>query len=498
MKTSIKLLALLMCLVMLVSVFAACGDDDEGDGDGGTTTTGGEIDAGPIYDLEGYIYRALIRKTTLKTDGNNSFPVTDFWVEKTSDNVIEKAVYDRNVSIEENYNCHINAIFSSNGEQSMYQLMESNFLGGEKYELAVLTDRSAATCATSNLIRDLNSLKNLQLDNKAYDQNANSQLAMGGKLYYTSGSMNTSTMDSAYVTIFNTEIYNDLQLDTTPFQLVNSNQWTIAKEIEIAEIANTQISSGTVLDPNAGDIVGYFRYANSSLYHFYAGGGRISTTDGNGYPEITINNARAKTVVQGLYDNISSMSKAWIPSNYGDARNSAFNNGGVLFTDLILWDVRGQIHGKSADDYGMLPMPKADTAQEEYYCNVSLADGTASFWTIPTLCGDIEKASYMFNLMALESDKDDGLMDAFYSKTIELTTATGSDSREMCKLIRNSLCYDIAQLYDWGSFIKYLNGIGGATANTFSSTVNSKSVDAASVEMNKTLISFKNPTTPTK
>ncbi len=508
-----KLLALLLSLLMLVSLLAACDGGDDGNGttegttpdaggtttvDDGTTTLDGGTVTPPSVIPSGYIYKAFVRGNKLAEDSNNSFPIIDFWVETASQDVLSKAVYDRNIKIQENYQCIIQQVPSTGGDTTMYGEMEGFYLGGNKFELAILTDASAASCATANLLADLKAQKQLDLTNAAYDQNSITQLGMGNKLYYLSGDMNISTLDSAVVTIFNSTLLEQYPALTSPYKLVDEGKWTLAKQMEYATTVNSAVTTaGSRLDAVKGDTVGYYRYRyGGTLYHFYAQGGRISTNDSDGYPELTIGSDHSEEVLQQIYDKLNSTVNTWLPWGGGGERFDFFDTGKLLFADMLLWDVRTVVHEKTAVNYGILPMAKYDEGQETHFSIVYFGNKTVSLWAIPSFCENREAAGAMFQIMAVESAKPDSTMDAYYSKTVELTTATGSDSRRMCKLVRDTQCYDIALLYDWGGFMSFINELGTATANTYSSKVNDMSVDAAASAMNKTLEQFKNPGLP--
>ncbi len=513
MKLSCKLLSLVMALLMLVSVFAACGGDSGdgngttvGDGnngttggDGGTTTTGEDIVPDePPKDLGGYLYKAYVRQKTLGADGNNGYRITDFWVDGATSDVVSTAVYIRNAKIQANYNCGIIQVASA-GDKFMYEDMEAFYLGGQKFELAILTDTSSATCATSNLLMDLNSQSNINLEKDYFDQNANSQLGMGGKLYYTSGDMNIATLESAAVSIFNRGLLeSDIQLED-PYELVKSGNWTYAKMMEMAKKVNSDAdSSGGMLDCTLGDTSGYFRYATSTIYYFYGSGGRISETDEDGYPILSIGNDKEEDIIQLLFDTIGSATNKEISNGWSDTRTANWATGKLLFTDMLMWDVHTVLYPLEVK-YGILPIPKAEAGETDYKSVVYFGNGTASLWAIPTFTGDKDKATYMFEVMAKESsrEKEDSTMYAYFTKTLELTTSQDANSRDVCNIIRDSLCYDIALNYEWGGFPDFIKNLGTAETNTYSSEINPMNLEVATEEMNNTLELFRNPMAPT-
>ena len=57
----------------------------------------------------------------------------------------------------------------------------------------------------------------------------------------------------------------------------------------------------------------------------------------------------------------------------------------------------------------------------------------------------------MMNIFAAYSNSEfeDSTMYAYYTRTLYFTTAPDAGSREVMDIIKNSMVYDIALLYDW-------------------------------------------------
>ena len=82
-------------------------------------------------------------------------------------------------------------------------------------------------------------------------------------------------------------------------------------------------------------------------------------------------------------------------------------------------------------------------------------------------------------------------MDAYYQKTMYMTVATDKGSRACMDIIRTSMVYDIAQLYNWGTFSTDILNIDTIGSNQFSNMVDK--LNSANEEMNLTLEKFKDP-----
>ena len=72
-------------------------------------------------------------------------------------------------------------------------------------------------------------------------------------------------------------------------------------------------------------------------------------------------------------------------------------------------------------------------------------------WAIPNMTNDAEVAAQMMNIFAAYSNVNytDSTMYAYYERTLYLNMATDAGSRKAMDIIKNSMVYDIALLYDW-------------------------------------------------
>jgi hypothetical protein len=82
-------------------------------------------------------------------------------------------------------------------------------------------------------------------------------------------------------------------------------------------------------------------------------------------------------------------------------------------------------------------------------------------------------------------------MDAYYQKTMYMTVATDKGSRECMDIIRTSMVYDIATIYNWGDFSNMINSVDTVSSNQYAARMNN--LETAEAEMQITLEKFKNP-----
>jgi hypothetical protein len=122
----------------------------------------------------------------------------------------------------------------------------------------------------------------------------------------------------------------------------------------------------------------------------------------------------------------------------------AFAAGKALFFPEVLatfWGLRDM-----DDDYGMIPIPKFDEAQERHYSWMGIA---APSVMIPRSNINPERTGVILDAMSAVSSTV--LMDGFYEVTVLRKASRDEESVEMLELMRANRVFDIAAVYNWGN-----------------------------------------------
>ncbi|MBQ8416417.1 MAG: hypothetical protein IJX13_05920, partial [Clostridia bacterium] len=160
----------------------------------------------------------------------------------------------------------------------------------------------------------------------------------------------------------------------------------------------------------------------------------------------------------------------------------------------VLSDVRHQLYPDNEVPYGILPIAKYTSGQEEYKSVVYYQGNHAHLWALPVKCVSNEYSALMLQVMAVWSDLPDSTMDAYYIKTL-YKAAKDEGSRRSLDIIRDSLVFDIGMLFDktWANMDTHLRQIAtteivGGNFNAFASE---SAIQAATERMNESLNKFK-------
>ena len=170
------------------------------------------------------------------------------------------------------------------------------------------------------------------------------------------------------------------------------------------------------------------------------------TTIIDGYPELTFydeHTVEAFEKVKTLHlNNAGSLCAENAPNTAFTVGNQLFNmgrlNSGSSFRDM-------------QDDYGVLPMPKFDEAQDDYYTTF---DNTASLVVVLSTCQDTEKVGATLELMAAEAYKQ--VTPAYFEICLQGKYSDSPEDAEMYDRILKTFVFNFGFCYS----TKSLNGVG--------------------------------------
>jgi len=106
-------------------------------------------------------------------------------------------------------------------------------------------------------------------------------------------------------------------------------------------------------------------------------------------------------------------------------------------------------------DFGVMPFPKFDKNQTEYYHTVQ--PSTSNSMVFPVTTPDPEMASIIVEDMCYEAR--DTVRYAYFDITITNKTIRDEESAEMLDLIFSTRIYDLGFIFNWGGIGYMLEGV---------------------------------------
>jgi hypothetical protein len=496
MKTfkSIVLFAMSLAVFFMLS----CADQDNGESGGDKKPTDSADLAGPEdvseqpaeipepdYDFLGYNFRVLVNG-----DAFGDYRAREFFAPEETGDVINDAVYKRNVTAEEKYNFSLEIFGDTSWSDPVQNTAAKSIKSGDDaYDLVMpfMTAEAASNLAQQNLLMDLKGLPGLSLENPWWDQRANEQLEIGGKLFFTTGDI--SIVLSSYCTfgiLFNKSLIKDNNLEN-PYTLVKNGEWTIDAMYEMAKNITKDLNGDGIL--NHEDQWGVLSELNASNGMFFSAGERIVSKGDDGYPEITMYNPRAVSVIEKALDFLQDSSTVIFANTMKvdlvwEYANKIMAEGRSLFRTCALVGVEEL---RAAElDFGIIPYPKFDKSQDGYNNLVSTicVPGVC----VPTTVSNPETVGAIIEILARGAANE--ITPAYFEQTLYNRLVRDDESYDMLKLIFSTKVYDLAYIYDWGGMGFMLMNMNQNGKKDFTSEYE-KILDKTQAAMEKTIDLYK-------
>ncbi len=478
MNTKIKKLAALLALLSLTQVFASCASDTAS-----TTVTSGSTSAAtdtietttvetttaepedivytpdiPEKDWEGRTATFLV-----KGPGQGNWESKEIWVPEENGEVVNDAVFARNLAMEERYNFKVEI----KGGDSLDAMAKTVILaGGDDYDVVMPNMTQSANLANEKLTIDLNTVTHIDLDAPWYDQNSVRDLSIANKLYFVTGDIAYQDQDGIWVTMFNKNLAKDYLVDD-PYQLVRDGEWTVDRLIEMTSDVTEDLDGDGVM--GLTDMWGFVSAYSTVSSMIYGADIRIVTKDEKDLPKLTFDDPRIHTVLEKAIALMEMEDRAFVVDHFPSSGYNAytlrdvFGGGYGLFYGEVLMHVKTMRW--SNVPFGVLPFPKYDETIEGY---PHFINAVGTMVNIPTTVADVEFSGFVVEAMSAEAKNL--ITPAYYDVALTGKYMRDDESAEMLDLIIDSCVYDLGHIFGWGGL-----------SSGFTTLVKNKSTDFASM-----------------
>lgn len=479
-KKSKKLSAFLLAVVMIVSAaMFSCGGStnstgNDGDTDANANANGvnnepvennqsneGEIETAPekiVPSLPEQTFGGYEFTFLLKGENYNEWASFDIASEGENGDIINDSIFRRNVYVEDTYDVKIGWNLHSD---PIGTYKKSFNAGDTAYDLVMPALPEAAKLAAEGMLYDMNEMPYTDLSAIWWDQQAVKELSIGGKLYYCTGDLSFTAIDTIWIMMFNKTLIKEFGLED-PYNIVKNGDWTYDKLEEMIKGVSRDLNNDGII--NEFDFVGFVtpsdRYVRAMVL---SGGESFTEKNAEDYFDFKQPNAKFLEIydrtMQLMHDNpdvldinrIKDQGSSYLTNKYFLAK-TMFEENRILFFSEVMQNI---IRLRQMDtDFGVIPLPKY--SKEQTFIPHYVFVDTTTVAAVPANAPDIERTSIVLEALTAESTYT--VIPAYYEVSIKTKLARDEQSGEMIDLIRASRTYDLATVYDFG-------GIYGAVSN---------------------------------
>lgn len=350
---------------------------------------------------------------------------------------VNDAIYQRNLELEETYNCKIEqTLQASFGDVAYINNMVA--AGSDEYDLCMVYDIKAAEVVGAML--DWNQLPHLDLSQTWWNPDATSLFAIQGKQHYTAGNSTMGYLSRAMCYLVNWTLYENIGFSEDLYQLVKDGKWTQDIFYSVAAQAVMDTNGDGVY--NAEDTYGVFGNPRGFL-NALMGGANIRYVEADEEGNFLFRMAENETAINLLITAVQFMT----------ANPNIYYNEGSVPSDLkpdtlfaagqALFHLQGMPHTISLlremeDDFGIVPLPKLDEAQQKYYAPSYGAVLTGIPKTVAS-----DRYEYLGLLMEAMTRRSQELVVPQYKEVLmKDKLARDEESSEMLDIIFTSITFD--------------------------------------------------------
>ncbi len=379
----------------------------------------------PEMDYGGYAFHLL--------NGNMSEWMMIYTVdaeEETGDS-LNDAIYRRNSAVEEQFNVSLVEI----NDTSAHTMAKKAVTAGDAtYDLLLTVKGNALDLVLQNYLIDYADIPYIDTTAPWWIEGSMTSMSIANRVFYGISMFDTTHYDGVRTFFFNKQMIDAYDLEN-PYALVKSGKWTLDKLYEMGMAVSQDLNGDGKWDEN--DQYGYCTWSSVGGQTLMTGSGANLSVhkDADDMPVYDMNS-------DFYIDRLKRVTEIVNTEGFFNKAAQTGNNGGVEYfkagRSLFYNECMGNAQKlRQMDiDFGIIPGPKWDEAQESYYnCG-----GNPYFMCVLTTNADLERTGIIMESLAYESL--DTVKVAAYDEMLMGKVSRDNDSEAMLDIINSTLVYD--------------------------------------------------------
>lgn len=351
---------------------------------------------------------------------------------------VSDAVYERNQLFETRCSLKLNLVGRDRINVANLLRQEVNSPADE-YQLVTETTDTTALLATEGMLHDYLSLGNIDFDAPWWDVGT-LDFALNGRVYFMNGAHNFVDDDVTFVMIFNKKMQSDRRIPDL-YQTVRNSEWTLEYFNSVIQNVSNDSNGDGRMDEN--DTYGFTSPSTIGNTFFYGADMHyINNNRTMERPELALDDGamHKATALLDIVRNITLDNNAsWIaPGGSETIASNIFKSDRALFYCEAASYLTG-LNKEMSRDYGVLPIPKYDKAQENY---LTWAHAIGSTFSIPRSVGRTDILGDVLETFVVLSYQT--VKPAYYDNMLTKKNVRDGESGEMLELIFQNRVYDMA------------------------------------------------------
>lgn len=395
--------------------------------------------------------------------------MNDIAIEEQTGEILNDAAFIRQSAVSEKYNCTIKCheVIATGGAGGVDEITSSVMAGENAYDFAVIRSVKYNSLITSGYLMDLSDIPYLELEREYYAQQSYSALSICGNHYGIVSNITMNPYLLIFCTYFNKALFEDYNFDN-PYDMVRDGSWTIDTVYDLGKIASSDLNGDGKHDAHD-------RYGISIVNDVYEGlinssGVTIAVSNGDTFEKL-YNSEAAITKMQHICDIFKDKEATFnIHSRENELKDAGLDEVKLFKQRGSLFSMAGIYYAPQFrdmdDDFGILPMPKYDEAQEEYispvFCDVF------PITVVPVTNDNLEYTGIIMEELSYRGYTE--LLPVFYDTILTGKCVRDDDSVEILEMIFSGASYDIGMIFNFGGVRTQIRNLCLQGSDRFAST----------------------------
>ncbi len=426
-----KILLLFLCFCMIFPMLIACGNNadndnvDKGKFEYDDLTRETAADAIPEgYDLENQTISFFTRADQDKNILGDS----------ESTDIVYSKIHERNLLVQERLNVLLEFIPSgtTSWQDASDVLKREIQTMSTAWEAAFTSNNTVIQKKLFNYFQNMNDSEYIDIDERWWYTDATMELSVDNYNYrFLYGDIHISGLGTSGVIFYNKDLYEQYLSSNKDreelYQVVLDGKWTLEEFSRL--VKKSRIEKG---GDGSNDIYGFIFSNKEANHHFREGVDiKMYTRAANGMPEFSPKDDKSINFTNMLYELTYENNGVLLEET--ESHIGAFHNNLAIFELQTLNSVLSDSKREMKSDFGILPYPKWDEAQEEYR---TLVHNSSTMVCVP-VSTDIERANEEISAVieALASESYRRVAVAYYETALKTAYTRDDLDAQMIDII---------------------------------------------------------------
>ena len=387
------------------------------------------------------------RKFTIITSSALSY----IYSEEQTGSQVDDAMYERDQKTEEELGVDI--VYHNTGADiiDVYPAVSASVMAGDSdYDLIVShVNWDLTSYVSNNIVLDWKNVPHVDFDKVYWNSNIVDSLSINGKSPYAASDIFIG--DTVFL-LLNKKLAEDMQLGNI-YDYVYDGKWTWDLLAKLsADIMNDIDGNGEMNEFDRYGVVANVAGSAWMLRNIPASCGQMIYKNGNDGLELVVNNEKTQSILEKSVALFHGGGGYFINGSSKDvAEKVAHFNRGTYLTYFVSAHTSASAYNNLDFDYGVLPLPKYDEAQENYkalsWSHNLMIPSTAD----PELSGMVsEWMSYYGHKLVRPK---------FYDSLLSVRFAQDEETVDMLDLIYDNIDYDPGMNFKSAAFYYYFDSM---------------------------------------